>query len=47
MDYKTIRWEVEDRILTLTLSRPDQLNAVTVEMANELIAAGTGCGRSG
>ena len=36
MDYKTIRWEVEDRILTLTLSRPDQLNAFTVEMANEL-----------
>ncbi|WP_374578470.1 crotonase/enoyl-CoA hydratase family protein [Phenylobacterium sp.] len=39
MDYKTIRWEVEDRILTLTLSRPDQLNAFTVEMANELIDA--------
>jgi enoyl-CoA hydratase/carnithine racemase len=39
VDYKTIRWEVEDRILTLTLSRPDQLNAFTVEMANELIDA--------
>ncbi len=39
MDYRTIRWEVEDRILTLTLDRPDQLNAFTVEMANELVDA--------
>ena len=38
-DYETLDWSVEDRILTLTLNRPDQLNAFTVTMANELVAA--------
>lgn len=36
MQYKTIRHEVEDGILTVLLDRPDSLNAFTVEMANEL-----------
>ena len=36
MYYQTLRYEVADRILTLTLNRPDQLNSFTVEMANEL-----------
>lgn len=36
MDYQTLRYDVADRILTLTLNRPDQLNSFTVEMANEL-----------
>lgn len=39
MDYKTIKLEVEDYILTLTLNRPEVLNAFTVEMANELVSA--------
>jgi len=34
--YSTLDWSVEDRILTLTLDRPDQLNAFTVAMADEL-----------
>ncbi len=35
-DYTTIRYEVDDGLLRLTLNRPDQMNAFTVEMANEL-----------
>ncbi|MBD2858230.1 crotonase/enoyl-CoA hydratase family protein [Spongiibacter sp. KMU-158] len=36
MTYSTINYEVKDRILTITLNRPDNLNAFTVEMADEL-----------
>lgn len=39
MAYDTLDYRVESGILTLTLSRPDRLNAFTVEMANELIDA--------
>lgn len=39
MSYSTLRYEVADNILTLTLNRPDHMNAFTVEMADELIAA--------
>jgi enoyl-CoA hydratase/carnithine racemase len=35
-DYSTIRYDVSDEILTVTLDRPDQMNAFTVEMADEL-----------
>jgi enoyl-CoA hydratase/carnithine racemase len=39
MNYETIRYDVADRILTLTLHRPDRMNAFTGVMADELIAA--------
>lgn len=39
MTYNTLKYEVADRVLTLTLNRPEALNAFTVEMAHELIAA--------
>ena len=39
MNYNTLQWQVERGILTLTLHRPHQLNAFTVEMAEELVDA--------
>ncbi len=39
MNYNAINYEVSDYILTITLNRPEQLNAFTVEMANELVDA--------
>jgi enoyl-CoA hydratase/carnithine racemase len=37
--YETLDYSVSDGILTLTLDRPDQLNAFTVTMADELVDA--------
>lgn len=37
--YSTLGWQIDDRVLTLTLNRPEQLNAFTVTMAEELIDA--------
>lgn len=39
MEYQHIAYEVEDRILTITLDRPDRLNAFTGRMMFELIDA--------
>jgi enoyl-CoA hydratase/carnithine racemase len=39
MAYNTLRYEVKDSILTLTLNRPDRLNSFTIEMGNELVDA--------
>lgn len=38
-DYETLLVDVEDGIQTITLNRPDRMNAFTPEMMNELIAA--------
>src|SRR5512147_2724721 len=39
MNYEQIRYEVDDGILTLTLNRPDKLNAFTVTMMREMLDA--------
>jgi enoyl-CoA hydratase/carnithine racemase len=39
MEFETIRYEVEDRIATITLNRPDRLNALSPAMIRELRAA--------
>jgi enoyl-CoA hydratase/carnithine racemase len=38
-DYQTIKVDVSEGILTLTLNRPDKMNAFTNEMMQEMIAA--------
>jgi 2-(1,2-epoxy-1,2-dihydrophenyl)acetyl-CoA isomerase len=43
--FSTIRLEVEDAIATITLDRPDALNALTVAMKGELLAAFRSIGR--
>jgi enoyl-CoA hydratase/carnithine racemase len=39
MDFEEIRYELDGRVLTLTLDRPERLNAFTPTMARELIEA--------
>ena len=39
MDYQTLKYDIDDGLLLLTLNRPDHLNAFTVQMADELVAA--------
>lgn len=39
MPYETIFYDVEDAIATITLSRPEKMNALTSQMRQELIAA--------
>jgi enoyl-CoA hydratase/carnithine racemase len=39
MDFSEIRYEVADHILTITLDRPDRMNAFTATMMRELIEA--------
>jgi 2-(1,2-epoxy-1,2-dihydrophenyl)acetyl-CoA isomerase len=39
MTYQTILFERRDNIVTVTLNRPDRLNAITIELLEELHAA--------
>ena len=39
MGYNTIKYDVEDAILTLTIHRPQKMNAFTNEMLKEMIDA--------
>jgi enoyl-CoA hydratase/carnithine racemase len=39
MDYEQIRYHVEDGVLTITLDRPEKLNAFTTRMMYELLDA--------
>jgi len=39
VSFETLRYDVADGVCTLTLHRPDRLNAVTATMIDELIAA--------
>jgi len=41
--YRDIRFTVEDGVATLTLHRPEKLNAYTVEMGDEVVAAFARC----
>ena len=46
-DYTTLRYDVADAIATITLDRPEALNALTVPMKTELLAALRAAGRDG
>ena len=39
MEFQEILYEVGDRVATITLNRPERMNAFTVRMCHELIAA--------
>lgn len=39
MDYSFIKYEVAERILTITLNRPDKMNAFNPQMCDEIIDA--------
>jgi enoyl-CoA hydratase/carnithine racemase len=36
LDFETITYSMEDRVATIAFNRPDQLNAISLGMKNEL-----------
>ena len=38
MPYETLQSEIDDGVMTLTLNRPDRLNALTAQMVRDLLA---------
>lgn len=46
MDYKSILLEIENGIAKITMRRPDQMNAVNIEMASELVEVTESLGRN-
>jgi len=45
MKYETIKYEIDNNILTIMLNRPDKLNAFTGQMMDELISAFDNAGK--
>ena len=39
MEFDTVLYDVRDRIATITLNRPEKLNALSVRMQMDLVAA--------
>ena len=46
MDYEAILFDVKDRVATITLNRPERMNAWNAQMAAELSDALHACGRA-
>lgn len=43
MNYETILFEIEDNVATITMNRPEALNALNVQLGQELVDAVTRC----
>ena len=39
MNFKTIKYEIDENVLTITLNRPEQMNAFNIQMGADIISA--------